>query len=150
MVGKCRPARMVRANTVPSPMPASNRRSAGGRVMLASSMPTLGDHPLPRQVVTNSKITGCRAEVLGGAGRRVAEGWNTDRGPFRQATARAYGARTRSTVSVVTRPLRNWLTSLPSFTASRPNVDPPYGRRGDSAMCAGAFPSYVPDRYCRK
>ena len=134
-------------STVPSPMPASNRRRAGGRGwMLASSMPdALGDHPLlaagrDEQQVFLAVVV--EAEVLAGAVAAVCGSRRTGRtpsAPFTAATPAdraAMKACTRSTVSVVTRPpSRRRLTSLPSFTASRPKVDSAMrARRQNSAM----------------
>ena len=144
MVGKrsCM-ARITRTSTVPSPTPASNTRTAGGRGwMLASSSETrCATTHFSLQVFTNSRYF-CRLSKKRKlrAGRRgrepapaaAASPARAGGRAARRAAARggsplpfaAMKARMRSRVSVVMRPpLRRRLASLPSLTARRPKVD---------------------------
>ena len=158
--------RITRASTVPSPTPASNTRTAGGRgCRLASSRPTrLAISHFSEQVFTNSRYF-CRLskkrklrlgsspacpDATGGAGgattgRPVAGASNrTRRRPGIPSTLRAMKARIRSSVSVVMRPpLRSRLASLPSLTARRPKVDSARPRRRQNSPISCRICSFM-------
>ena len=162
--------RITRASTVPSPTPASNTRTAGGRGwMLPSSMPTrLAISHFSLQVLTNSRYF-CRLskkrklrcgsslaspEATGGAGGATtgkARGAsnNTRRREGVVSALRAMKLRMRSSVSVVMRPpLRRRLASLPSLTARRPKVDSARPRCRQNSLISWRICSFIGRPWC--
>ena len=101
----------------------------------------LGDHPFlaaggDEQQVFLAVVVEAEVVRRPGGGLRNCEDKADGRAVDRGSGSRPIKARTRSTVSVVTRPpMRSRLTSLPSFTASRPKVDSAMrARRQNSAI----------------
>src|SRR5882757_5329270 len=120
-------ARITRASTVPSPTPASNTRSAGGRgCRLDSSSATRSAITrFSLQVWTNSRYRWRFSKKRKFAlGSRFSGGTTRPRdGATPPGVDAAMKALMRSSVSMVMRlPSRSRCTSLPSLTARRPNV----------------------------
>src|SRR5262249_1654572 len=138
---------MTRASTVPSPTPASNTRTAGGRgwILVSSNATREAISHFSEQVFTNSRYfcrlskkrkLRCGSSVASPDATDGAVGFTTGSAPGgvgSNSTRRRAGApselcamkaRIRSSVSVGMRPpLRKRLASLPSLTARRPNAD---------------------------
>src|SRR5436190_19964943 len=155
---------MTRASTVPSPMPASNRRTAGGRGWIwPSSSPTRrAMTSFSLQVLTKRryfwrlskkrKLVSGSAFWAGVAARCGAPAWMSGissggASPAREPPCLEMKSLTRVRVSGVTRaPSRRRATNLPSFTARRPKVDSAMPvRRQKSEM----LPSSVPAPACK-
>src|SRR5580693_3649160 len=139
-------ARITRTSTEPSPTPASNTRTAGGRgwMCTSSSETRCATSHFSLQVLTNSRYfcrlskkrklrcgsSGCSAAagtVVAAAGRGAwARSITAVRAaaPCSKAGFDCINPWIRSSVSVVMRPpLRSRAASLPSLTARRPKVD---------------------------
>src|SRR3954463_5853353 len=152
-------SRITRASTVPSPMPASNTRTAGGRGWICpSSRPTrramtsFSLHVLTKsryfwRLSKKRKLLSGSAFCTAAAAGRGAPPWMSaissgGASPAPEAPCCTMKSLTRVRVSGVTRaPSRRRATNLPSFTARRPKVDSAMPvRRQKSEM----LPSSVP------
>src|SRR3954469_2652561 len=134
-------SRITRASTVPSPMPASNTRTAGGRGWICpSSRPTrramtsFSLHVLTKRryfwrLSKKRKLLSGSAFCTAAAAGRGAPPWMSaissgGASPAPDAPCFTMKSLTRVRVSGVTRaPSRRRATNLPSFTARRPKVD---------------------------